>query len=173
MTWGEVSTNDCIGASGDTIHSHPNKAVLDSVGQMNEEQVLCGDGIWRQVSELATIPATAAIQEVREAGEDITRGSAVVVINNLLYLADNTDWRHLSAPKSIAKEDTVKGELVAIQKIGAFAMVGWGLTPNATYFISKKGEITKDIPTTGFLQKIGNALTDDSLVLNGGVPIKM
>ncbi len=171
MSWGESAQNPCDGGSGESVHSHANKTVLDSIGMQDATTVLCGDGIWRDMTSPDV--KTEAVEESRQAGEDIERGLITVTINGKAMIADNNTTTHKSLPKSISSESKLKDEIIKIQRIGKLIKAGWELSVNSTYFLSANGEITNAIPTKGFLQRIGVAINSDTLVMDQGIAVKL
>lgn len=104
------------------------------------------------------------------------------IVNSLTALAYDT----ISGKLVVASHDnlTIVGKVVGITKgassTGSYVTIistggqldGFsGLTVGAKYYLSTNGQLTTTVPTTGFIQQMGVAMTTTMLAVNLGLPI--
>jgi hypothetical protein len=108
--------------------------------------------------------------------------STLPIVNSLTALAYDT----ISAKLVVASHDNLNiiGKVVGITKgassAGSYVTIistggqldGFsGLTVGAKYYLSTNGQLTTTVPTTGFIQQIGVAMTTTMIAVNLGLPI--
>ena len=99
------------------------------------------------------------------AGENITAGAPVKVVTNLVYAASN-----LTDPlvTGIARASALSGFLVIICTSGPVTLTG--LTPSTPYFLGD-GVIAAAAPATGYVTRLGNAVSSTTLIVNIEEPV--
>jgi hypothetical protein len=108
---------------------------------------------------------------VKEAGENINGGRAVVVENDLVFLYNPNNPLHYARIVGISKNSVLIGEDVNIVMIGIVTGLG-GLVKDEPYYAVLNGELS-NIPITGAInQIIGIALSENELLINQRIPIK-
>ena len=143
---------------------------LDTTAYKSTDSTLGALNVEDAVNEVVRLSVSTGI----ESGEDIAVGDCCVILAGKAYLADKDTVVHLREPKYIASNTVVIGELVNLRKNGNLLHIPvWGLVPNVSYFIGNSGIISTVIPTTGFIQKIGVAITDEKLEICTGESIQL
>ena len=108
---------------------------------------------------------------VKEAGENINGGRAVVVQDDLVYLYNPNNPLHYARIVGISKNSVLAGEDVNIVMLGIVTGLG-GLVKDKPYYAVLNGELS-DIPLTGAInQIIGIALSENELLIQQRIPIK-
>lgn len=117
-------------------------------------------------SQGPTGPAGAGTSALTlEAGEDLAVGDPVWVSANKLYIADNvTNFRvvgviAVAALAGLSATATTSGQITLS-----------GLTPNSPYFLGN-GILTSTAPSSGYIVRMGQAISSTSLLLNIEEPI--
>jgi len=107
------------------------------------------------------------------AGEGGLQAYQIVYIDtlNTIKTASALNPTHINRVVGITTETVNTGENINIRIVGEVTNENWELTPGATYFLSDGGEITTNIPITGFYQRIGKALNTTTLIMDMGEPI--
>ncbi len=88
-----------------------------------------------------------------------------------LKAANSNNPSHAGRVAGISTETVLEGEDVNIRVTGKVENPLWDLTPGKAYYLSTGGEISTDIPLTGFFQRIGRALNSTTLIVELGEPI--
>jgi hypothetical protein len=99
-----------------------------------------------------------------EAGEDITISTPLRVSANKFYRAS-----HIDSPivVGLAKADALTGFPVTAMTAGRVLVTGF--TPGAPYFLGD-GEVLGTAPSTGFVVRVGRAVTDSIFLINIEMP---
>lgn len=114
----------------------------------------------------AALTGTASTDLISlEAGESIQVGAPLYVAGNKFYVADNVLNHNIVA---IAASTASAGFLCHAATSGALTLPG--LTPGAPYFLGEK-VIQVGSPSSGYVIRIGQALTSDRLLVNIEEPI--
>lgn len=100
-----------------------------------------------------------------EAGETLTAGAPVKVVSNKLYAAS-----HVSDPLvlGILRADVTLGQSGTVVLSGLVALTG--LTPESPYFLGV-GVISTSAPASGYVTRIGRALSTSTLLVEVEDPI--
>lgn len=88
-----------------------------------------------------------------------------------LKAANSNNSSHCGRVVGITTETAIEGEEINIRAIGKITNTLWDLTPGVAYYLSTGGEISTDIPLTGFFQRIGRALNSTTLIVELGEPV--
>ena len=105
------------------------------------------------------------------AGEDLIFGTFVAIQpNGTLTKADSSVD---PAVAGVALENKITGQLTDFLTQGKFINMSWNLIPGATYFLSTNGSMSITPPNTGWVIKLGKAMTPTGLDLNIQPPIKL
>jgi len=105
-------------------------------------------------------PITIAVES------DMTVGQAVTIYGTA---ADSSVVDHAGKILGLARDDAAEGEEVEIHTDGPFEMEGF--EPGAVLWVGQNGEITDIIPTRGFQQRAGIALSDTIVLIKFGEPL--
>lgn len=118
--------------------------------------------VWADISGGGGSPTPAFSLE---AGEDLLKGTPLKVVSNKVYAADQ-----LSDPNvvGLAGADTSLGFSCPISVSGTLTLSG--LTAGSPYYVGT-GAITNASPVSGFLIRIGMAVTASVLLVNIEEPI--
>ncbi len=100
-----------------------------------------------------------------EAGEDLTIGDPVYVLNNKAYLADNVTNYKVIGIVQIAAQQTFMSTIVLNGSIQIT-----GLSVGSPYYLGNK-QITNIVPTSSYIVRLGTAIKSDILVVNIEEPI--
>jgi len=108
------------------------------------------------------------VSKFYEAGEDLLSYSAVVLLNNKLYLANTTEITHQYSLVGITKTSALLGDIAEVQTNGLISLTGWGLIPNTFQKITDvSGMISGADQLTGlFTQIVGYSQDSDTLLIN-------
>ncbi len=109
----------------------------------------------------------------------VTVGTGGVNSFQLVYIDDNDTVRAANAlnPSHYGRiigfvlSGGNPGDEVVLKTGGKLENPLWNLTPGAVYFAGEGGEITTNIPATGFYMKIGRALNSTTLIIDLGESI--
>lgn len=105
----------------------------------------------------------------RTAGENITQGRAVILINSLVYHFDNTKTSHYGLVVGISKNNVLITETSTIIIEGVVNGLS-GMIINKEIYAITTG-LTDTAPTNAISQKIGVSLAVDLLLLKINNPI--
>lgn len=92
------------------------------------------------------------------------------VVTGAASYADNTDLSSIGLAIGVTQGAASLGDqvrLISSGELGGF----FGLTPNQPVYLSVNGTVTQTLPTSGYLQKIGVALSDTKIFINLSDPI--
>ena len=107
------------------------------------------------------------------AGENIPAASVCVVDNDKVYLADKDNMAHVGKNKYLVMSNVTVDSVASMQSEGVPEYAGWGLTTDVPLFLGSGGAIVDIVPTTGFIQQVGVAITADKLDIEIGMAIKL
>ena len=99
------------------------------------------------------------------AGANISGGIGVILNNSTAIAANSTTLAHAGKVIGITTGAVVIGNVANIQTSGELEGFS-GLTINSKVYLQANGTITSTIPTTGFIQQIGIALTATKVLIN-------
>jgi len=112
------------------------------------------------VAGVSNIIATVGI-----AGETIGGHRGVCSSSNLIYYADNTNLLQVNRLIGISVQAVDIGQQLNIQSAGE--ITGFtGLTAGDILYLQTNGVINTTLPTSGFIQQVGIALTSTTILLN-------
>lgn len=100
-----------------------------------------------------------------EAGEDLVAGTPVKVVANKFYAASHATDPHIVG---IIKDDKLATFTATAITSGPIALSG--LSPGAPYFLGV-GVITSTAPASGYVVRLGTAVTSSVLLVNVEEPI--
>lgn len=86
--------------------------------------------------------------------------------------ADQSDVNSYGKVIGLSKGAVVTGgllEIVTASELDGFT----GLIPNTQVYLGLNGLVTQIVPTTGYIQQVGVALTSTSILVNIGLPIQL
>lgn len=99
-----------------------------------------------------------------EAGTAISSGRIVTITDGVANYAQVEDLDN--EPTGIAVTAASLGDNVNIVTFGIATIIGWGLTPGATYYLTGAGVLSTSPSGTGKYQAIGTALSSTQLKVN-------
>lgn len=99
------------------------------------------------------------------AGVDIGSNRGIVLDNLTAIYADNTITSQAGKFIGISINAVTQGSNVIIQTSGEIDGFS-GLTPNSKIYLQANGVLTSTIPTSGFIQQVGIALSTTKLLIN-------
>jgi hypothetical protein len=108
---------------------------------------------------------------VKEAGENINGGRAVVVQNDLVYLYNPNNPLHYARIVGISKNSVLAGEKVNIVMLGIVTNLA-GLVEDVPYYAVLNGELSDTPLASGINQIVGVALSETELLIQQRIPIK-
>ncbi len=117
-------------------------------------------------------PAGTPEQVTLVAGEALGGQRAVISSSGQLFYADKDNPAHLGRVVGITIGAASALDTVPIQLFGELSGFS-GLTPDAPIYLSNNGVLTQTVPTTGFLQKVGVAITSTVAVIKFNPPIQL
>ena len=91
--------------------------------------------------------------------------------NNQLIYADSSDASKAYRTLGISKGAGVSGALIDVLIFGELIEAGWNWTPNQPIFFDSIGNLTQIPPTTGFVQRVGRALSPTKIYVTVETPI--
>ena len=102
---------------------------------------------------------------VYTAGETLGGHRGVILSNSTAIYADSTILAHADKLIGINTDATLLGDIAYIRTSGE--LEGFtGLTINSKVYLQSNGVLTSTIPTTGFIQQVGIALTSTKILIN-------
>lgn len=125
-------------------------------------------------------PGPAGVPGEASGGENIllTAGPAIgghriVLVDGLLAAgyASKDDLTHIGRVYGVTLNAAGAGEPVTVRTRGAIEELSWAWTPLAPVFLGVNGLLTQTVPTSGFQQVIGVAITATVLFVNPREPI--
>ena len=117
--------------------------------------------IWGTVEGVGPPPTELSL----EAGEDLTAGTPVKVNANKFYAASHATDPHVIG---IVKTGVVAAQSVNVVTSGALTLSD--LTPGSPYFLGV-GVLTSTAPSSGYVVRLGTAVTSSVLLVNVEEPI--
>jgi hypothetical protein len=108
---------------------------------------------------------------VKEAGENINGGRAVIVENDLVFLFNPTNPAHYARIVGISKNSVLAGADVNIVMIVIVTGLS-GLTKDEPVYAVLNGELSNIPISLGISQIVGIALSENELLINQRIPIK-
>ncbi len=88
------------------------------------------------------------------------------------FVSDSSKIQKVGRCHGIANANTLLGTTCRIQSTGTIQNPVWNFTPNENVFLSGYN-LVHSLPVTGFVQKIGTAKNNNTLVLNINEPITL
>jgi len=107
--------------------------------------------------------ASATISYI--AGTNLSGGIGVILSDSTAIAANSTTLAHAGKVIGITTGAVSSGNQAIIQASGELEGFS-GLTINSKVYLQANGTITSTIPTTGFIQQIGLALTSTKILIN-------
>ncbi len=99
------------------------------------------------------------------AGTNLSGGMGVILSNSTAIAANSTTLAHAGKLIGITTGSALTGDSAVIQTSGELEGF-FGLTVNSKVYLQANGTITSTIPTTGFVQQVGIALTTTKVLIN-------
>ena len=99
------------------------------------------------------------------AGENLSGGTPVVLVNGKAYKAINTAVNQANKIIGVTTGSILannSGLVTCYGELGGFA----GLTPESPIYVSEIGTLVSTLPTSGYIQQIGIALTATTILIN-------
>lgn len=107
----------------------------------------------------------------KEAGETLVSHKLVMVGNDgKVYYADK-DTKPFCIGMTVTS--ALAGATAKILNKGKVILQGWNLIPGSRYYLNSNGSISNQIPTSGYILEIGEALDSNTLLLDIKIPIKI
>lgn len=85
--------------------------------------------------------------------------------NNEAIYADNTNLNHVDKIIGMTCKSAVLGEKVKILEFGEFEDLYWTFDTSKVLFLSSLGNITQEVPTVGFVCKLGTVIKPERILL--------
>lgn len=105
-------------------------------------------------------------------GETIGGHKVVFLYNGMLYIADKENQNIFGKVIGLSTKAGMPNEFISIRKENILYLDGWNLIPNSHYYLNYNGGITNAKPSTGIIQYVGFAKTENELEINIQKPIK-
>ena len=157
-----------------TVISQPERGVQGIQG-ISAYQVALNNGFIGTESEWLyslTAPIAVLVNRVYLPASRDIGGHRVCISTELgVDYADNTTPDHINRVVGISNNSAITGDLVTIISEGEISGLS-GLSVGLSVYVSTNGEITQIVPTTGFIQKIGIAISSNSILINIQLPIQ-
>ena len=119
----------------------------------------------RQLEWVDIAGATPQNEITLEAGENLLAGTPVKVVGNKFYAASHADSPYVIG---VLKYDVLAAFSARVITSGPVPLVG--LTAGSPYFLGA-GEITSTAPSSGYVVRLGTAVTTSVLLVNVEEPI--
>ena len=103
-----------------------------------------------------------------EAGEELPLGCVVYVNDNKFYKASNNAHPN---PIGLALSAVAQGFSTFLRADGPFTNPDWVLVPNTPYYLGVDGLLTAVAPATGYIVRIGTAVSTTTLFISIQEPI--
>jgi len=87
--------------------------------------------------------------------------------------ANANEPSHCGRVIGMATAAIAQGDTGTVQQSGAITNQAWSLSPGLPYFLVSGGNISVNVPSSGFVQRIGTAKDATTLIVNMGEPIKI
>lgn len=98
------------------------------------------------------------------AGEAMNANTPVVVQGGVAYKASNLNAQHLGCVFGISQTATLAGESVKIVVLGILENQAWNLSAGPVFL--GNGVLTQTVPTSGFVQILGTAMSASKMSIN-------
>lgn len=139
-----------------------------SVSSVNERETILSVN---EVTEPITSKEVIALTVIKGgtsydsyiAGEPISGGRVIVVIDGLAYHADITNPDHRDLVVGISRTAAISGAAFDVATRGKFYYYGLGLDDNEIYTFNNVGILVESYPNGSFYQIIGNAIDQDTI----------
>lgn len=133
------------------------------------------------LSQGSTDPVTASIGQIVDmahlvavtAGEEISGSRVTRVLAGLAMVADSTNQAHAGKVVGVAMNAAAMDDQVQIKTGGVFADPALNLTPDQPVYFDALGRLTNAVPVTGFIQRIGTALSSTTVQISIDTPIML
>lgn len=99
------------------------------------------------------------------AGENLGGHRAITLSNGLARYADNTSLASVNKVIGITRGSCIVGDIIAIDSIGELNGFSDLITDMPVY-LSINGIVTATIPSVGFIQQLGLAISTTTIVIN-------
>jgi hypothetical protein len=94
------------------------------------------------------------------------------VVTGAVEYADNTNLDTLTKAIGVTAGAAILGEPIHV--ISGGELEGFfGLTPNQPVYLSVNGTVTQTLPVTGYIQRIGVAVTSTKIIINLSEPLAL
>jgi len=125
-----------------------------------------------QVTTLIAEAATVTnISRSYTAGESIAAFKTVYMnTDGSIYIADTSDVTLMGKIIGITTESGTLGESINVTTVGIITEMS-GLTTGSYYFFNSAGNLTTTVPTSGFTQIMGNAVSATEFLVNMQIPL--
>lgn len=107
------------------------------------------------------------------AGHDISGHRAVYLEGDTIRYADHTQIEHRHAVFGVTKNAAQEGDQVAVVQRGLLKEPSWTWVPKNPIFVGAEGNLTQDVPTTGFALVLGYAVSETEINVRIGRAIIM
>lgn len=134
--------------------------------------------IYEEIQTFDTIPTETLVVNTGSVIPNVLRQLATRDIGGLRVLladqsyADQIDDASFGKVIGISKGAVVTGEwldIITSSELNGFT----GLTPNELIYLGSNGLITQTVPTSGYIQQLGVALTSTSILVNISLPVQL
>lgn len=134
--------------------------------------------IYEEIQTFDTIPTETLVVNTGSVIPNVLRQLATRDIGGLRVLladqsyADQSDETSFGKVIGISKGAVVTGEwldIITSSELNGFT----GLTPNELIYLGSNGLITQTVPTSGYIQQLGVALTSTSILVNISLPVQL
>lgn len=92
--------------------------------------------------------------------------------DSTVQAANSAEPSHAGRVVGMTEAAIAEGATGTVRTGGAITNSAWSLSPGLSYFLAAGGEISLNIPSSGFIQRIGTARDSTTLIINMGEPIK-
>jgi len=155
-----IVTNTIINTVVETVN---NPDVIQSVEKASSTVVTSGiQGPPGISGASATISYTA--------GATLSGGVGVVLEGSTAIAASSTNLSHAGKLSGVTTGSALLGSLAIIQTSGELDGF-FGLTINSKVYLQANGTISSVVPTSGFIQQVGIALTSTKILINIQPPL--
>jgi hypothetical protein len=150
--------------------------------QVSKQPVVVG-----QNKQTIIVSKSSIIKPVFEKTQTVNTGSVIPNVLRQVATRDIGGLRVLLADQSYADQSDSNsyGKVIGITK-GAVVTREWldiitsselngftGLIPNEILYLGLNGLVTQIVPSTGYIQQLGVALTSTSILVNIGLPVQL
>ena len=108
------------------------------------------------------------------AGESLLSQRVVMLENSKALYYDVSDYNSLGKHLGVTYDSALLNEEIRIVQAGLIVNMGWGLTPNAIYYIGVGGILTVSPPSSpAIFQRVGIAVDSNTLRVSFSEPIEI